>query len=79
MYADLNPNLDPTNAAATSRDSIPLMTVLGARRLPRSCARRTAIPAQPAGSWSVACNKLVATSSYGANIGLNWRISGGAL
>jgi prepilin-type N-terminal cleavage/methylation domain-containing protein/prepilin-type processing-associated H-X9-DG protein len=77
VYGDTNPNLDPTNAAPTSRDSIPQMTVLVTTISTFLCPSDS----NP-GSSSIfrvgGMNKLVATSNYGANIGLNRRISGGA-
>jgi prepilin-type N-terminal cleavage/methylation domain-containing protein/prepilin-type processing-associated H-X9-DG protein len=76
-YADTNVNQDPTNAALTSRDSIPQMTVLVTTISAFLCPSDSN-PGSSSMFLVNGANKLVATSSYGANIGLNRRISGGA-
>ncbi len=76
-YADTNPNYDPTNATIGNGDSIPQVTVLVATLsffLCPSDSNPGCSSTFPLGGT----NKLVGTSSYGANIGLNRRISGGA-
>ena len=77
VYADTNPNYDPTNAALGNRDSIPQMTVLVTTLSFFLCPSDS----NPGSSsfFSVGgVNKRVGASSYGCNIGLNRRISGGA-
>ncbi len=77
VYADLNPNIDPTNAAPGSPDSLPqmsvLVTVISAFLCPSDDNPGSSSMFLVGGG-----NKRVATSSYGANIGLNRRITGGA-
>jgi len=76
VYADTNPNYDPTNAAAGSTDSIPQMTVLVTTISFFLCPSDS----NP-GSSSIftvgGVNKLVGSSNYACNIGLNRRITGG--
>jgi prepilin-type N-terminal cleavage/methylation domain-containing protein/prepilin-type processing-associated H-X9-DG protein len=76
-YADTNPNYDPTNALPGNRDSIPQMSVLVTTISAFLCPSDSNPGCSsflPVGGG----NKLVGTSSYGANIGMNRRISGGA-
>ena len=76
VYADTNPNYNPTNATFGNRDSIPQMTVLVTTLsffLCPSDSNPGCSSFFPGGG-----NKRVGASNYGCNIGLNRRISGGA-
>jgi prepilin-type N-terminal cleavage/methylation domain-containing protein/prepilin-type processing-associated H-X9-DG protein len=77
VYADTDPNYDPTNAALGNRDSIPQMTVL-VTTLSFFLCPSDSNPGCSSFFTFGGANKLVGSSSYGANIGLNRRITGGA-
>jgi prepilin-type N-terminal cleavage/methylation domain-containing protein/prepilin-type processing-associated H-X9-DG protein len=76
-YADANPNFNPTDANFGNRDSIPQMTVL-VTTLSFFLCPSDSNPGSSSFFTFNGANKRVGTSSYGANIGLNRRISGGA-
>ncbi len=76
-YADANPNYDPTNANFGNGDSIPQMTVL-VTTLSFFLCPSDSNPGSSSFFTFGGGNKVVGSSSYGANIGLNRRISGGA-
>jgi prepilin-type processing-associated H-X9-DG protein len=78
VYADTNPNLDPTNAAPGSRDSIPQMSVLVTTISSFLCPSDSN-PGSSSFFIVGGGNKLVGSSSYGANIGLSRRIDGGVV
>jgi prepilin-type N-terminal cleavage/methylation domain-containing protein/prepilin-type processing-associated H-X9-DG protein len=77
VYADTNPNYDPTNAAPGNRDSLPQMTVLVTTISFFLCPSDN----NPGSSSTFpvgGVTKLVGASNYASNIGLNRRITGGA-
>jgi prepilin-type N-terminal cleavage/methylation domain-containing protein/prepilin-type processing-associated H-X9-DG protein len=77
VYADTNPNYDPTNAALGNRDSIPQMTVL-VTTLSFFLCPADSNPGSSSFFTVGGVNQRVGASSYGSNIGLNRRISDGA-
>jgi prepilin-type N-terminal cleavage/methylation domain-containing protein/prepilin-type processing-associated H-X9-DG protein len=77
VYADLDPNYEPTDATFGNSDSIRQMTVLVTTISSFLCPSDSNPGSSnvfPVGGRSV----VVGSSSYGSNIGLNRRISGGA-
>jgi prepilin-type processing-associated H-X9-DG protein len=77
VYLDIDPNIDPVNAAPTNHDSIPQMTVLVSTIAAFLCPSDSN-PGSSSMFTFGAVTKVVGSSSYGANIGNNRRINGGA-
>jgi prepilin-type N-terminal cleavage/methylation domain-containing protein/prepilin-type processing-associated H-X9-DG protein len=75
VYADLNPNLDPINAAPGSPDSIPQMTVL-VTTISFFLCPSDSNPGSSSTFFVGGENRLVGSSNYGSNIGLNRRLNG---
>jgi prepilin-type N-terminal cleavage/methylation domain-containing protein/prepilin-type processing-associated H-X9-DG protein len=75
VYADTDPNIDPTNAAPSSRDSIPQMTVL-VTTISFFLCPSDSNPGSSSTFFVGGVNKLVGSSNYGSNIGLNRRLNG---
>jgi prepilin-type N-terminal cleavage/methylation domain-containing protein/prepilin-type processing-associated H-X9-DG protein len=76
VYADTDPNYDPTDATIGNPDSIPQKTVLVTTISSFLCPSDSNPGSSsffPVGGTSM----VVGSSSYGANIGLNRRINGG--
>jgi prepilin-type processing-associated H-X9-DG protein len=76
VYADTDPNYDPTDATIGNPDSIPQKTVLVTTISSFLCPSDSNPGSSsffPVGGTSI----VVGSSSYGANIGLNRRINGG--